>query len=133
MLGGVFFFRDVVRILCTFLFLIFSYIILLYTSLVTIYLWHILYLFLFNIYDDLCWYSPISQSVVSFLSLYTCFFMYAIIYFCFTLRWLDEFCLNFFRKTSCENLPCPKLSSCKFFQEFVLGSNFIIFNKWLWL
>ena len=38
LLGGVIFFRDVVRILCIFLFSLFSYIILLYTSLVTIYL-----------------------------------------------------------------------------------------------
>ena len=30
------------------------------------------------IYDDVCVSSPISTCVVSFLSLYTCFFMYAI-------------------------------------------------------
>ena len=56
-----------------------------------------------------------------FLSLYTCFFMYAIFYFYFTLRCLDEFCLKCFRKTSCQNLLCHELSSCKIFQEFVLG------------
>ena len=63
--------------------------------------------------------------------LYTCFFMYTILYFCFTLRCFDEFCLKYFRKMGCENLPCHELSSCKVFQEFVLGLDFIVFNKWL--
>ena len=45
--GSVYILRDVVRILCTFLFFIFSYIILLYTGLVMTYLWYILYLFSF--------------------------------------------------------------------------------------
>ena len=113
--------RDVVKILCTFLFNIFCYIILLYTGFVTNYLWHTLYLFLFYIYDDVCWYSPISPCVVSFLSLYTCFYMNAILYFSFTLGCLDEFCLKCFRKTGCQNLSCHELSSCKIFQEFVIG------------
>ena len=73
----------------------------------------------------------LSLHVVSFLSLCTCFFMYAILYFYFTLRGLDEFCLKCFKKTSCENLSCHELSSCKVFQKFVLGLDFIIFNKWL--
>ena len=76
-------------------FLYLSYIILLYTSLVTIFLiTYIVLLFLFYIYDDVCCYSSISPYVVSFFSLYTCFFMYAIFYFYFTLRCLDEFCLK---------------------------------------
>ena len=128
-----YFLRDVVRIYVLFFSLSFSYIILLYTSLVTIYLWHTLYLFLMYIYiyDDVCCYSPISPCVVSFLSLYTCFFMYVIFYFCFKLRCLNKFCLKCFRKTSCQNLLCHELSSCKVFQEFVLGIDFIVFNKWL--
>ena len=64
------------RFICTSLFFSF-YISLLYTGLVTIYL-HALY-FTFHIYDDdVCFYSPISTYVVSFLSFYTYFFMYAI-------------------------------------------------------
>ena len=58
----------------------FCYIILLYTSLMTIFLRHTLYLFS-HIYDDVCCSSPISLYVVSFLSLYTCFFKYAIFIF----------------------------------------------------
>ena len=126
----IFFFRDVVSILCLFLFSLFSYSILLYTGLVTIYLWHTLYLFLIYIYIyDVCWFSTISPYVVSFLSLYRCFFMYAILYFCFTLRCLDEFCLKCFRKTGCENLSCHEIFSCKVFQEFMLGLDFIVYNK----
>ena len=56
-------------------------------------------------------------------------FMYAILYFCFTLRCLDEFYLKCFRKTGCQNLLCHELSSCKIFQEFVLGLDFIILKK----
>ena len=66
--------------------------------------------------------SPIFSCVVSFLSLYTCFlFTYAIFYFCFTLRCLDELCLKYFRNIGSQNLSCHELSSSKVFQEFVLG------------
>ena len=51
--------------------------------------------------------------------LYVCY-----LYFYFILRCLDEFCLKCFRKTGCENLSCHELSSCKVFQEFVLGLDF---------
>ena len=62
--------------------------------------------------------------VVSSLSLYTCFFMYAISYFCYTLRCLNKFYLKCFRKTGCQNLSCHELSSCKVFQEFMLELDF---------
>ena len=59
-------------------------------------------------------------TVFSFLSLYTCFFMYAIfISVSHMMPWWVLF--KCFRKTSCENLPCHKLSSCKVFQEIMLG------------
>ena len=77
--------------------------------------------FIFYIYDDVVIISPISPCVISFFSLYTCFFIYAIFYFCFTLRYLDEFCLKCFRKAGYQNLSCHELSSCKIFQEFVIG------------
>ena len=76
----------------------------------------------------------LSLHVLFLFSLYTHIsLLYAIIYFCFTLRCLDEFCLKCFRKTGCQNLSCHELSSCKVFQEFVLGLYFILFNKWLWV
>ena len=85
-------------------------------------LWPFIYdihcpLFLY-IYDDVCCSSPISPCVIFFLSLYTCFFMYAILYFYFTYVALMSF--KYFRKTGCENLSCHELSSCKVFQDFML-------------
>ena len=95
------------------------YISLLYTGLVTIY-WHTLYLS-FLIYMMMMYVSsPISIFVVSFLFLYTCFFMYTIfIYVSHMMPWWILF--KYFRKTGCESLSCHELSSCKVFQELVVG------------
>ena len=87
-----------------------------------------MYLFIFYIYDDVVIISPISSCVVSYLFM-CCFFslfihmfllIYAIFYFCFTLRCLMSFCLKCFKKTGFQNLLCHELSSCKIFQEFML-------------
>ena len=55
-----------------------------------------------------------------FLSLYTCFFMYAILIFVSHMMpwWVLFKC---FRKIGCENPSWHELSSCKVSQEFVLG------------
>ena len=68
--------RDVVKTLRIF-FSSFSYISLLYTGLVTILLYTLYFIFIYD--DDVCFSSPISTYVVSFLFLYICFFMYAIL------------------------------------------------------
>ena len=48
------------------------------------------------------------------------FFTYP--YMCyFTQRCLDEFCFKVFQKYRLSKSTCHKLSSCKVFQEFVLG------------
>ena len=110
----------------------FIYISLLYIGLVTIYL-HTLYVTFHKYDDDVYFSSPISTCIVSFLSLYTCFFIYAIFIFVShkILWWVLFKC---FRKIGCENLPCHKLSSCKVFQKFMFGLDlFCIFNKWLWV
>ena len=81
--------------------------------------------FIFEIYIYIyiwCCYhfSPISPCVVSFLSLYTCFLMYKIfIFISHMMPWWVLF--KYFRKTGCESLSCHELSSCKVFQEFVVG------------
>ena len=63
---------------------------------------------------------PMYLCRVSFLSLFTCFFMYAIfISVSHMMHWWVLF--KCFRKTGCESLPCDELSSCKVFQEFVVG------------
>ena len=57
----------------------FIYIGLLYTGLMTIYLLTLYFIFIYD--DDVCFSSLTSTCVVSFLSLYSCFFMYAILIF----------------------------------------------------
>ena len=63
--------------------------------------------------------SPIFTCIVSFLSLCTCFLytLYAIYYFCFTLRCLDEFCLKCFRNTGCQSLLAINSPLAKFFKS----------------
>ena len=61
-------------------------------------------------------------SMCCFFSLFIHMFIYVCnLCFCFTLRCIDEFCSKCFKKTSCKNLSCYDLSSCKVFQEFMLG------------
>ena len=83
--------------------------------------------------DDICLFH-LSLHVMFLFFIYThVSLLYSIFNFCFTLRCRDEFCLKCFRNTSCQNLPCHELSSCKIFQAFVLGLYFIVFDKWLWV
>ena len=69
----------------------------------------------------------LSLYMLFLFSLYTHTFsiLYAILYFCFTLRCHDKFCLKCFRNTGCQSLSCHELSSCKVFEEI----DFIVFNK----
>ena len=46
--------------------------------------------------------------------------MFTILNFCFTQDALMSFD-KCFKKIGCESLPCHELSSCKVFQEFMLG------------
>ena len=86
----------------------------LYTGLVTLFT----YIVLIYIYMWWCMSSsPTSTCVVSFLSLYTCFFLYAIYYFCFIQRCLDEFCLKYFRNTGCQSLLVINSLLAKFFKS----------------
>ena len=83
------------------------------------YLWYI-YIYIYD--DDVCL-LHLSLYVLFLFSLYTyaSYLLYAIFYLCFTLRCFDEFCLKCFKNTGCQSLSCHELSSCKVFQEFVLG------------
>ena len=85
-----------------------------------LFFWHILYfIFLYMMMMYIHFSSPTSTYVVSFLSLYTCFFMYAIfISVSHMMPWWVLF--KCFRKTGYESLSCHELSSCKVFQEFTL-------------
>ena len=89
----------------------------LYTGLVTMFVYIVL---IFDIYIWWCMSSsPTLTCVVSFLSLYTCFLlpMYAIYYFCFTQRCLDEFCLMCFKNTGCQSLLAINSLLTKFFKS----------------
>ena len=66
--------------------------------------------------------SPTPSCVVSFLSLYTCFliFVYNLLFMFHTkMPWWVLF--KVFQKYRLLKSTCHKLSSCKVFQEFVLG------------
>ena len=96
----------------------------LYTGLVTIFTYIVL---ISNIYIYICvcvwWcvsFSLTSTCVVSFLSLYTCLYMYAIfISVSHMMPWWVLF--KCFRKIGCESLTCHELSFCEVFQDFVVG------------
>ena len=64
---------------------------------------------------------PLHVLFLFYLYTYVSYIVHAIYYFCFTLRCLDEFCLKVFQKYRLSKSSCHKLSSCKVFQEFVLG------------
>ena len=74
--GSVYSFEGCSEDLMYFLFF-FIYISLLNTGLVTILLHSLYFIFIYD--DDVCFSSHTSICVVSFLSLYTCFFMYTIL------------------------------------------------------
>ena len=112
------FLRDVMRTYVFFSFLVLeihcSYIVIANLVLMMLYIY---------IYDEVVITVYLSFHVLFLFSLYAhaSYILYAIFYFCFTLRCRDEFCLKCFRNTSCQSLSCHELSSCKVFQEFVLG------------
>ena len=98
-----------------FLFFLFQIHYILYIGLVTIIDIHCTYILYILMYIFL---SPILTCVFSLLSLCTCFlYLYAIYYFCFTQRCLDEFCLKCFRNISCQNLLAINSFLAKFFNS----------------
>ena len=107
--------RDVVRISCIFFSLSFIDTLFLYfRSCDHFYTYIVLILFICGCMFLL----PTLTCVVTFLSLYTCFlYLYAICYFCFTQRCLDEFCLKCFRNTGCQSLLAINSLLAKFFKS----------------
>ena len=107
--------RDIVRILCIFFFsLLFRYIYLLYMALVTILTYIVLIFFIYW-----CMFFHLSLHMLFIFSLYAhaSYTLYAIYYFCFTLRCLDEFCLKCFRNTGCQSLLAINSFLAKFFKS----------------
>ena len=87
----------------------------LYTGLVTIIDIHCTYS---SLYDNVCL-LHLSLHVLFLFFLYThvSYFLYAIFYFCLTLRCLDEFCLKCFRNTGCQSLLAINSLLTKFFKS----------------
>ena len=84
----------------------------LYTGLVT------MFTYIVFIFDDVCL-LHLSLHVLFLFFLYThiSYFLYAIFYFCFTQRCLDEFCLKYFRNTGCQSLLAINSLLAKFFKS----------------
>ena len=66
--------------------------------------------------------------VLFLFSLYThaSYYLYAIYYFCFTQRCLDEFCLKCFRNTGCQSLLAINFLLVKFFKSLYLDRFYCI-------
>ena len=121
LLGGVLIFEGCSEdYLYLFLFSILDTLFLLYIGLMAI--WYTLNLYLVYIYILMYVISPISLCVVSFLSLYTCFlFIICNLLFLFHTKMPWWVLFKLFQKYRLLKSTCHKLSSCKVFQEFVLG------------
>ena len=91
--------------------------------------WHILYLYSF--YIDVCFSFTYPYHVLFLFLMYThvFFILYAIYYFCFTQRCLDEFCLKCFRNIGCQNLLTIRID----FSRVCIRIDLIVFNKWIWV
>ena len=101
MLGGVLILRDVVRILCIFFFCpLYIHLYLVHgsrdhlTYIVLIFFYILMYVFQL----------PFHMLFLFSLYAHAFYYLYAIFYFCFTLRCLDEFCLKYFRNIGCQSL-----------------------------
>ena len=82
---------------------------------------HLTYIVLIFIYIYiymLMYVIHVSLHVLFLLSLYAraSYILYAIFYFCFTLRCCDEFCLKCFRNTDCQILLAINSLLAKFFK-----------------
>ena len=105
--------RDVVRFLFIFLFFI--------LLLPHVY-WscdHLAYIVLIFGFYLLVYVIHLSLHVLFIFSLYAhdSYILYAIYYFCFTLRCRDEFCLKCFRNTDCQSLLAINSLLAKFFKS----------------
>ena len=115
---SIFFLRDVVRTYVFFFFSSFRDTLFLYcdskpcTYDIYIYIYIYMMRLLFQFFH-------LSLHVLFLFSLYAhaSYILYAIFYFCFTLRCLDKFCLKCFRNTGCQSLLAMSSLLAKFFKS----------------
>ena len=115
--------RNVVRIFISFLSFYFRYIISYVhwscDHLVIAFIVLIFDIYIY-IYDDdvvITFHLSLHVLFLFFLYTYVSYMMYAILYFCFILRCLDEFCLKCFRNTGCQSLLAINSLLVKFFKS----------------
>ena len=87
--------------------------------------WHTLYLSSLYVY---VYFFHLPLHVLFLFSLYAhvSYYLYAIYYFCFTQRCLDEFCLKCFRNTSCQSLLDINSLLAKFFKSLCMDRFYCI-------
>ena len=74
--------------------------------------------YLWYIYDDVCLlHLTLHVLFLFFFYTHVSYLMYAILYFCFTLRCLDEFCSKCFKFTGCKSLLVINSFLAKFFKS----------------
>ena len=92
-----------------------------------------------SLYVDVCFFHLLLHVLFLFY-LYTqvSYILYAIYYLCFTLRWLDEFCLKCSRNTGCQSLLVMNSLLTKFFKSLcydrfycIQQSEYELSNLWL--
>ena len=113
--------RDIVRILCIFSFLSFIDALFLYFRSCEHFYLHTLYLSSLYMLMYVSFTYPLHVLFLFSLYAHASYYLYAIYYFCFTQRCLNEFCLKCFRNTGCQSLLAINSLLAKFFREFVLG------------
>ena len=87
----------------------------LYMGLVTILTYIVL---IFFIYVDVCFFHlPLHVLFLFSFYAHASYYLYAIYYFCFTQRCLDEFCLKCFRNIGCQSLLDINSLLAKFFKS----------------
>ena len=79
---------------------------------------YIHYAYLQYIYDDVCLlHLPLHVLFLFYLYTHVSYYLYAIYYFCFTQRCLNEFCLKCFRNIGCQSLLAINSLLTKFFKS----------------
>ena len=74
-------------------------------------------LFLLFIWMYVFFHLPLHVLFLFFIYAHASYYVYAIYYFCFTQRCLDEFCLKCFRNTGCQSLLAINSLLAKFFKS----------------
>ena len=97
-----------------FLFCLFQIHYILYMGLVTIFDIHCTYILYIVMY---VFHLPLHVLFLFSLYAYGSYYLYVIYYFYFTQRCLHEFCLKFFRNTSCQSLLAINSLLAKFFKS----------------